>query len=210
MRNDDQFKKLLGIFYSEGDFYEVAESMKLIYCILKHEKSITKTLRYNDLLECLRKRNFFTEREETKLSKRKKDIEEIMEILKDKDVPFFKTFLLCLKDIKRDNIINTVVSLSGNYPSCKLDTFKHYLKKRYTNDSFTKTSELDLSLSDDINIALIELSDEDHRKDSTVFDYHSLLLKQETRYTRKFLKSYSDIVVENCRVVLIQGYPGNG
>ena len=29
-------------------------------------------------------------------------------------------------------------------------------------------------------------------------------------YTRQVLNSYSDIVVENCRVVLIQGYPGSG
>ena len=210
VRNDDQFKRLLEIFYSEGDFYEVAESMKMIYFILKSEGSIIKTLKYSNLLVCLRKRNFFTKREEFTLSKREKEVKEIIEVLKDKDIPFFKTFLLCLKDLKQDNLIKPIVSLSEKYPSCTLDTFKRYLIKRYTNYSFGQISELDLPLSDDINIALIEVSEKDHKNNSTFFDYHSFLLKQETSYTRKFLNSYSDIVVENCRVVLIQGYPGSG
>ena len=94
--------------------------------------------------------------------------------------------------------------------SYTLDTFKYHLIKQYTHESFRKISEFDLPLSDDINMALIEVSEDDHKKNSTFFDYHSLLLKQEASYTRTLLNSYSDIVVENCRVVLIQGYPGSG
>ena len=212
VRNVHQFAKLLEIFYSERDFYEVAESMKVVYCILESEENIAEALNYDNLIMCLRKRNFFAKHEEISLSKRKNEVKEIIEILKDKDMHSFKTFFSCIKELKQDDIVTTMVNLSDKCPSCSLNNFMHFLQKRYTNGSFTQISEVDFNLpiSDDINIALVEISEEDHKNESTFFDYHSLLLKQETSYTRRFLHSYSDIVVEPCRVILIQGYPGSG
>ncbi|XP_065906658.1 uncharacterized protein [Dysidea avara] len=211
VHNIHQFKKVLEMFYSEREFYEVAESMKVVYCVLKNEEKIMKTLNFNNLFMCLRKQNFFTNHEEATLLKKKKEIQEIIEILKDKDMHSFKIFLSCLKELKQD-LVTTVISSSDKYLTPLLDKFKQFLQKRYINGSFTQISEVDfkLPISDDINIALIEISEEDHKKESTFFDYYSLLLKQEAGYSRQFLDSYSDIIVDNCKVILIQGYPGSG
>ena len=205
-----QFGKLLEIFASEKGFCEVAKSMKTVYCILKNEERIMKALKYNDLITCLRKRNFFAKYEEIALSKRKEEIKEIMKILKDKEMHYFDTFLLCLNDLNQDDLVNRIFLLNDKCPNYLL---RHFLQKRYTNNSFTQISEVDfhLSISDDINIVLIKkISEEEHKKKSTFFDYYSLLLEQRTSYTRDLLESYSDIVVEKCRVILIQGYPGSG
>ena len=209
IRTDDQFHKLLTVFSLEDGISEVAESMKVVYCVLKNEEKIMEVFNYNELLTCLREKKFFTKREEIALSKQKKEIKEIIEILKDKDLDLFKTFLLCCKKLKPDVLVTTMASLSDKGPSC---IFRQYLQKRCTNVSFTQISEVDfnLPLSDDINIALIQISEEDHQKKSNFLDRYSVLLKQQANYTRERLNSYSDIVVENCRVILIQGYPGSG
>ena len=210
VHNVNQFKRLLHVFYSHKEFYEVAENMKMVYCILKNEEYIMKTLTYSKLFTCLKKRKFFTEREEESLLTKCNEVRQIMEILKDKDVHSFRTFLLCLRELKQDDLVARMVS--DEYPNIWLNNFKYFLQKRYTNSCFTETSDIDFKLpvSDDINIALIEISEEDHKEDTTFFDYYSLLLKQQAGYSRQLLNSYSDIVVENCRVVLIQGYPGSG
>ncbi|XP_065906420.1 protein NLRC3-like isoform X2 [Dysidea avara] len=211
IRNVNQFKKLLQIFYSNSEFYEVAESLKVVFCVLKNEENIVEALNYSTLVTHLMKRNFFTEHEVV-LATKCKEVKQIMEILKDKDMHSFKTFLSCLKEMKKDDLVAKMVSLSDEYPSSSLHNFKHFLQKRYTNTSFMETSDIDFNLpiSDDINIALVEISEEDHKEESTFFDYYSLLLKQKGGYSKQFLNSYSDIIVENCKVVLIQGYPGSG
>ena len=213
VRNENQFIQLLVIFSSEKGICEVADTMKQVYCVLKNEEDIIAALDYTNLLTCLRKRKFFTKYEEITLSKRNKEIKEVMSILKDKEMHYFKIFLLGLNDLDQDDLVNKIVFIGDKLPSYSLDNFKNFLQKRYTSDTFTRISEVNFNLpiSDDINIALVKVSKEDHKKESTFFDYHSLLLKQETGFTsRRFLKSYSDIVVENCRVILIYGYPGSG
>jgi len=210
VHNDIQMSKLLKIFSSEKSICEVADSIKIVYCVLKNEEQIITTLDYNDLLTCLRKRKFFTKHEGIALSKRKK---EFMEILKDKEMHYFKIFLSCLYELDQFlyDLVTKMICLSDKCPS---DSFKDFLQNRYTNNCFTEISKVNFNLpiSDDINIALIEISEEDHKKDSSFLDYYSLLLKQNQTgcTTRTMLKSYSDIVVENCRVILIQGYPGSG
>jgi len=211
IHNVNQFKKLLQIFYSDNEFYEVAESLKVVFCVLKSEENIVEALDYNTLFTHLVKKKFFTEREEV-LAIKCKGVKQVIEILKDKDMHSFKVFLSCLKELRKDNLVSQMVSLSDEYPSSSLHNFKHFLQKRYTNTSFIETSDIDFNLpiSDDINIALIEISENDHKEESTFFDYYSLLLKQEGGYSKQFLNSYSDIIVENCKVVLVQGYPGSG
>ena len=212
VRTVNQFKKLLQIFYLDSEFYEVAESLKVVYCILSNEENIAKSLDYSTLVLCLKKNSFFSKREIELLPERCKDVKEIIEILKDKDVHSFRRFLSCLEELNKSGLVTKMISACDEYPSFSLDNFKHFLEKRYNNSTFTQISEVDFNLpiSDDINIALIKISEEDHKKESTFFDYYSLLLKQQSGYSRQFLNSYSDIVVENCRVVLIQGYPGSG
>jgi len=208
VHNTNQFKALLEIFYSDNNFYDIAESIMAVYCILKSEETIIKTINFNDLYECLKQRSFFTRKEETTLSEKGKEVSNIVEILKDKDIDYFKIFLSSLRELNQE----TVVTLGGKYPNCSLYYIQCSLKKQYTNISFMETSyiEFNLPISDEINIALIEISEEDHKKECTFLDYYSLLLNHKATYTRQFLCSYSDIVVENCRVVLIQGYPGSG
>ena len=212
VRSIAKFKILLQIFYLESDFYEVAEDMKVVYCVLRNEENVIKNLNYKRLLLKLQEKNFFTEREEMLLSKKGKEVKEILEILKDKEFHSFRTFLLCLKELKQNNIISNIVRLNLDYPSSSVDNLAHFLRKRYTNPCFMESSDIDfnLSVSDDINITLIEISEKDHKDKSTFFDYYSLLLKQEGSYSKQFINLYSDIVVENCRVILIQGYPGSG
>ena len=211
VHNVIQLKDLLKVFHLDRNFHGVAESMIAVYCVLKHEETVIKTVKFDDLLSCLKQKSFFTTGEEEALSNKEKKIGvcDILEILKDKDLTSFKTFLTCIKELNQE----WVITCDENLTSYNLyHNFRCSLQKQYSNLSFLETSDIDfrLPISDDINIALIEVSEEDHKKNSTFFDYHSLLLKQEASYTRKFLNSYSDIVVENCRVVLIQGYPGSG
>ncbi|XP_065907025.1 protein NLRC3-like isoform X2 [Dysidea avara] len=208
VHNAYQFKTLLGIFYSDSSFYDVAESMMAVYRVLTSEESIIKTINFEDLFTCLKQRSFFTRNEETALSEKGKEVSDIVEILKDKDLDYFKTFLLSLRELNQENI----VTLDGSYPKYSLYNFQCYLQKQYANFSLVETSDInfDLPISDEINIALIEFNKEDHKKEATFFDYYSLLLNHKTAYTRQFLNSYSDIVVQNYRVVLIQGYPGSG
>ena len=208
IHNSSQFKKLLEIFYTDRNFYEVADSVMMIYCVLKNEEAIIKALNFEDLIECLKLRAFLTKIEERILHEKGKKVEDIIEMLKDKDLESFKKFFSSLRELKQDGVI----TLDDSYPSYSLYNLQCSLQKQYANLSFMKTRgvNFNLPISDDINIALIEISEDDHRKESTFYDYYSLLLKQETSYTRTFLNSYSDIVVENFRVILMQGYPGSG
>jgi len=208
VHNTGQFKRLLNILYADRNYYEVAESLMTVYCVFKNKEAIFKTLKFEDLILCLKQRCFLTTEEEITLFQRGKNVSDIIEILKDRDLDSFKVFLSSLRELKQDGLI----TLDGNYPSYSLHNFQCSLRKQYTNCSFIETSHIDVNLpiSDDINIALIEVSEEDHKEESTFFDYHSLLLNHKANYTRKFLYSYSDIVAESCRVVLIQGYPGSG
>jgi len=208
VHNTGQFKKLLQIFYADKNYFEVAESIMTVYCVFKNEEIIIETLNFKDLMVCLKQKGFFTKEEERTLPERQNNVIDILEMLKDKELDYFKVFLSSLRELKQDGLI----TLDESYPSYSVHNFQCSLRKQYTSHSFMMTSHIDyyLPISDDINIALIEVSEEDHKEQSTFFDYHSLLLKHKTNYIRKFLYSYSDIVVENCRVVLIQGYPGSG
>jgi len=200
---DEQFQRLLEVFNLEEDFNKIGKIMKTVYAVLKSEEKIIKTFEYNSLLDYLRQNKFFTKHEEDKLlSNTESRVENIIEILKDKDALFFKKFSECLEELEQDSLITPIT-----FPRNKI---KDCLKMRYANSSFSRISELDLPLLNYVNLALIEVSEDDHKKNSTFFDYHSLLLKQKASYTRKLLDSYSEIVAENCRVVLIQGYPGSG
>jgi len=211
VRTVNQFRRLLEVFYSDSEFGMVAESLKVVYCILSSEENITRSLEYIALVSCLKKNNFFTKRELMLLLERSKEVKQIMEILKDKSINSFKRFMSCLGELNK-GLVEEMISRCDKYPSLSLDNFKYFLEKRYNNYTFTKISEVDFNLpiSNEINIALIEISEEDHKNESSFFDHYSLLLKQQASYSREFLNSYSDIVVENCRVVLIQGYPGSG
>jgi len=93
----------------------------------------------------------------------KEDLEEVLEILKDKEIFYFKTFVLCLNELDDKNFVNKIVCKTGRLPH---DKFRYFLQKRYAIDTFTQISEVDfyLPISDDINIALIEISDDDHKK----------------------------------------------
>ena len=88
-----------------------------------------------------------------------------------------------MKELKQEELI----SLPESYPSSSLNSFRHHLMRRYTNSSFTEVGEVDFNLPilDEINIALIEISEENH-KESTFFDYYSLLLKRESTYILKY------------------------
>ena len=208
-RIHNHFKVLLKIFYNDPYYCEIAEKMKLVYSILKAEESVTEALKYEEILDKLKIKGFFTRYEESKLHKMSKEVKHIIEILKDKELEYFTIFLSCLKELRKDDLITAVIQ---GYPTCSPDEFRNFLQKRYNSSSFIEISEVDFNLpiSDDINIALIEVSEKEHKGQSSFFDYYSLLLKQEGSYRREFLKSYSDIVIENCRIVLIQGYPGSG
>ena len=208
IHNTGHFEMLLKILFADRNFYEVAESIMMVYCVFKNKETIINTLNFEDLLACLKQKHFLTEKEERILSERGKNVSDIIEMLKDKDLDSFKVFSLSLKELKQESVI----TLDGSYSNCSLNNFQCSLQKQYTNHSFTETSHIDFNLpiSDDLNIALIEVSEEDHKKESAFFDYYSLLLNHQPNYTRTMLCSYSDIVVENCRVVLIQGYPGSG
>ncbi|XP_065906828.1 protein NLRC3-like [Dysidea avara] len=208
VHNAYQFRTLLDIFYSDNNFYDLAENMMAVYRILTNTETIIRTINFEDLFTCLKQRRFFTRNEETALSEKGKKVSNIVEILKGKELDYFKAFLLSLIELNQED----VVTLDESFPNYCLYKFQCYLQKQYANFSFIETSDINFNLpiSDDINIALIEISEEDHKKESTFFDYYSLLLKNKVAYTRQVLNSYSDIVVENCRVVLIQGYPGSG
>ena len=208
IHNTSQFRKLIEILKTDRNFYDVAESLMTVYCTFMSKETIINNLNFENLFMCLQQKSFFTKEEEKLLSESEKNASDIIEMLKDRDLDSFKVFLSSLRESKQDGLI----TLDGNYPSYSLYNLQYSLKKQYTNHSFMLISHFDFNLpiSDDINIALIEVSEEDHKEESTFFDYYSLLLNHKTTYTRKFLYSYSDIVVENCRVVLIQGYPGSG
>ena len=215
MQSISKFKKMLQIFNGgeDNEFNEMAENLKVVYCVLSNEQNIVKSVNYDTLVAHLMEKNFFTERELILLSKNYKEVKVILEMLKDKDVHSFRRFLSCLQELTKGGFIpKPLESVCDECPSYSINNFKHFLEKRYTNSGFTQISEVDfyLPLSNDINIALIEVSEDAHNNQSTFFDYYSLLLKQRTDYTRQFLSSYSDIVTDGCRVILIQGYPGSG
>ena len=202
VHNANHFETLHKIFHSDSTsiFSKVAEKMQAVYDVLKKEEHLIRVLNYEKLLEALKMKEFFTKHDELKLRKNNKEVKCIIEILKEKDFEHFVIFKSCLQELKQSDAIF--------YP----DKFKIYLQKRYICSSFIKTSHVHLSLpiSEKLNIALIEISEEVHNEQSTFFDYHSLLLQQKGSYVRTPLESYSDIVIENCRVILIQGYPGSG
>ncbi|XP_065916440.1 protein NLRC3-like isoform X1 [Dysidea avara] len=208
----EQLNELLRVLKLDSTFHEIANNMEVVYRVLMNEENIVKGCDYSKLLACLKKKKFFTKHDETILSTSCNKAKQIIEILKDKELDSFRTFLTCLEETHQGDLVSKVVSLSYKHPCYSLDSFKHFLHERYTTSSFTGTSDIDFNLpvSDCINIALIEISEMNHREGSTFFDYYSLLLKQDSSYSRQFLDSYSDVVVENCRVILIQGYPGSG
>jgi len=211
-RIHNRFKTLLKIFYSDPYYCEIAEKLKTVYSILKIEEHVIQSLKYDEIFDQLKSRGFFTKYEEVKLCKISKEVKHIIETLKDKDLEYFTIFLSCLKESKKNALLTDINRVIDGYPTCSPDEFMSFLQKRYTSSSFTECSEVDFNfpVSDDINIALIEVSEEEHMGQSSFFDYYSLLLKQKGEYRKEFLKSYSDIVIKKCRVVLIQGYPGSG
>ena len=89
VHNAYQFKTLLDIFYSDNNFYDLAESMMAVYRILTNTETIIKTINFEDLFACLHKEDFFTRREVTALSKRGNKVRDIVEILIGKELDYF-------------------------------------------------------------------------------------------------------------------------
>ena len=227
----DKFQRLCKIFLYEPNFYELAESMQLVYCILKCEKDILEQQNYQEILHSLREVNFFDDTDKEKVLLGANKIEIIMNILKNKYLHCFKTFLMCLKKSPSCTIlvhkiegtiaelnhhlflaisqssteeVNTCVVSMRNSP---LHDFQQYFMQWYTNPAFTITGVLDVPKIFYINLALIVIGDD---KEPDFLDYSSLLFKQENTYSKKLLTSLSQIFIENQRVILIQGSPGSG
>ena len=94
--NAYQFKTLLDIFYSDNNFYDLAESMIAVYRILMNKEAIIKNIILKIYLHVYANKIFFTRREVTALSKRGNKVRDIIEILKGKELDYFKIFSLSL------------------------------------------------------------------------------------------------------------------
>ena len=226
----DKFQKLCKIFLYEHNYYELAENMQLVYCILKCEKDILEQQNYQEILFSLREIIFFDDTEEKMLLESNK-IEAIMNILKNKCLYCFKTFLFCLKKSpscstlvhKIEGIIaelnyhlflavsqsstEMVNTCADNMRNTPLHDIQQYFIQLYTKPSFTITGVLDAPKIFYINLALIKIEDD---KEPNFLDYDSLLFKQENTYSKILLTSLSQIFIENQRVIFIQGSPGSG
>ena len=227
----DKFKKLCKIFLYEPYYYELAENMQLAYCILKCEKDILELQNYQEILHSLREVVFFDDTDKEKVLLGTNKMEIIMNILKNKHLHCFKTFLLSLKRSPSCSTLvhkiegtiaelnnhlflaisqssteeaNTCVVSMRNTP---LHDFQQYFMQLYTSSSFTITGVLDVPKIFYINLALIIIGDD---KEPDFLDYSSLLFKQENTYSKKLLTSLLQIFIENQRVILIQGSPGSG
>ena len=235
IHNVHQFQKLCKVLLQEQCYSELANSIQVVYCILKCENDIVEQQNCQEILYTLRENNFFDNTEE-KMLLEENSFEIIMTILKNKCLHYFMIFLLCLKTVPEcralvckieSNIadlndkfhwdipqhspqqLNVVVS---KCPSCMRNTalhyFQQYFRQQYKSSFFTITGVLDAPKVFYINLALIIIDEKDKKPD--FLDYDSLLFKQENSYSKILLTSLSQILIENQRVILIQGSPGSG
>ena len=225
----DKFQKLCKIFLHEYYYNELAENMQVAFCVIKCEMDILKQSNHEEILQALREKAFFGDTEQKMLLGTNK-IDIIMNILKNKCLHYFKTFLFCLKKLPNcselvDKIENQIANLNYNLflkisqssteelmivktyvNSIPLHDFQQYFIHLYNISSFTITDKLDAPKIFYVNLALITVGDEE----PDFRDYDSLLFRQENNYSKKLLTSLSEIFIENQRVILIQGSPGSG
>ena len=229
--NIDNFHELCTIFLYEHYYNELAENMQVAFCILKYEMDILRQSNHEEIVHALREKSFFDDTEKKMLLGTNK-IEVIMNILKNKSLHYFKTFLFCLKklvscseivkDIEREianlnyNLFLKISQFSAEeltivntYANCvPLHDFQQYFIHLYSRPSFKiiDVFHLDAPKIFYVNLALITVDNEE--PDFHIYD--SLLFRQEITYSKTLITSLSEIFIENQRVVLIQGSPGSG
>ena len=102
--NIDNFHELCTIFLYEHYYNELAENMQVAFCILKYEMDILRQSNHEEILHALREKSFFDDTEKKMLLGTNK-IEVIMNILKNKSLHYFKTFLFCLKKLTSEAVV---------------------------------------------------------------------------------------------------------
>ena len=188
IHNVHQFQKLCKVLLQEQCYSELANSMQVVYCILKCENDILEQQNCQEILYTLKENNFFDNTEE-KMLLEENSFEIIMTILKNKCLHYFMTFLLCLKTLPECSALvrkieskiadlndklhwdipqhspqqlNVVVS---KCPSCMRNTalyyFQQYFRQQYKSSFFTITGVLDAPKVFYINLALIIIDEKD-------------------------------------------------
>ena len=67
IHNVHHFQKLCKVLIQEQSYSELANSMQVVYCILKYENDILEQQNYQEILYTLRENNFFDDTEEKML-----------------------------------------------------------------------------------------------------------------------------------------------
>ena len=224
----DKFKKLCAILLSEDQYKQLANDLLTIYCILKCETDIIKGLKYQEIFNHLQLKSFFEEYEEIEILSKQDKIEQLLIVLKDKNLQYIIKFLMYLKELHTyhtlvimiENEITSLksdvdnLSLTATDNSCgapvrlpentSLDVFQGYLIQRYNSDNFFRAhSSIRASKIFHIELALINNTDDEHFH----FSDYSLLYEQENHTT---YLDYSDIFTNSHRVIVLQGPPGSG
>ena len=205
--------KLLCKILSECGGEELVEPVTLVYCILKYETHIIQDTSYEVMYPILKEQLFFKHYEEMVLQ-RKKTVEAIVDILKDKEIKEINLFLSCLEQhspsifrkIKdeQNSFINIKTKLSiETWTSENLLSFKQDLIEIYTGPSFKDHSA---GLDNKHTFVFPTLIEFDH--EDSVNQYHSdIFNEQESHMT---ISTCLEIFNKGHRVVLLQGPPGSG
>ena len=233
------FKRLCAILLSENQYKQLANNLLTVYCILKCEADILKGLKYQEIFNLLKLKHFFNKHEEIKILSNQDKIEQLLIVLKDKCLQHIIDFLTYLKELPSYNTLvikieNEITSLKSDVDSLHsvhihtaissltdstdiscdtpvrlpantpLDDFQQYLIQRYNSDNFIRThNSIRAPKTFHIKLALINNTDNKHFH----FSDYSLLHEQDS--DRTYL-NYSDIFINDQRVVVLQGPPGSG
>ena len=126
----DKFKKLCAILLSEDQYKQLANELLTIYCMLKCESDIIKGLEYQEIFNHLQLKSFFKKHEEIEILSKQDKIEQLLIVLKDKNLQCIIKFLMYLKELPTYNTL--VIKIENEIASLKSDVDSLHSVCRHT------------------------------------------------------------------------------
>ena len=214
----EKFKLLCKVLLLEDTNKELTKSMQTVYCILKCETDIIQQVNYEMMYPILKEEGFDFTHYEQNLLQEEKNVQCIIDILKDKEFNYFDLFLSCLQQhwptisdkIESEmNNLNCTLIVYNNPPSytsnvCtseKLISFRSDLIETYTGQSFQNSFA---GLDNEYTFIFPTLSKYDNEESIN----HKNIFNEDENCV--IVPSCLEIFNKGHRVVLLQGSPGSG
>ena len=212
----EKFELLCKVLLLEDENKGLIKSMQLVYCILKCEMDIIQQVNYEIMYPILKERGFDFAHYEEKILQEEKNVQCIIDILKDKELNYFDLFLSCLQKhwptifVKIEDEMNYTLIVHNNPPSYtsnfstseKLISFRSDLIETYTGQSFQNSfAGLDNKYTF-VFPTLIKFDDEESINHKNIFN--------EEEENSAIIPSCLEMFNKGHRVVLLQGSPGSG